>query len=68
VHQIISPLGAGPGAETRTVAGIAAVHDRKWWRIEARRVGSDWDSILALHATVIASWRAKHDPDYGSAS
>ena len=40
-------------------------HDRAWWRAEARRVGSDWPGILALHSSVVATWRARHDPDYG---
>lgn len=41
-----------------------SVHDRAWWRAEARRVGSDWHGILKLHLEVIACWRARHDPDY----
>ncbi len=39
-------------------------HDRAWWRVEARRRGSDWAGILRLHAEVVATWRTRHDPDY----
>jgi hypothetical protein len=39
--------------------------ERLWWRAEARRVGSDWSGVLALHARVVTVWRARHDPDYG---
>jgi hypothetical protein len=44
-----------------TAPTAAAHHDRAWWRLEARRVGTDWDGILALHAAVVAAWRARHD-------
>jgi hypothetical protein len=37
----------------------AAHHDRAWWLLEARRVGSDWPAALALHAAVIAAWRRR---------
>jgi hypothetical protein len=47
-------------------ATVAAHHDRAWWRVEARRVGSDWPAVLALHAAVVAAWRARHD--YGGAA
>jgi hypothetical protein len=36
-------------------------HPRSWWQREARRVGSDWPGVLALHAAVVAAWRARHD-------
>jgi hypothetical protein len=44
-------------------------HDRAWWLLEARRVGSsDWPAVLALHAAAVGAWRARHDhPDYGGA-
>jgi hypothetical protein len=35
---------------------------RAWWRIEARRLGSDWPGILRLQAEAVFSWRARHDP------
>ena len=38
-------------------AATDAAHDRAWWHIEARRVGSDWNGILALHADFIRAWR-----------
>jgi len=44
-----------------TPATVAAHHDRAWWRIEARRVGSDWPAVLVLHAEVVTAWRARHD-------
>jgi len=46
-----------------TTARAAAHHDRAWWRLEARRVGSDWPAVLALHAAVVAAWRARQDKD-----
>jgi hypothetical protein len=46
----------------------AAHHDRAWWRIEARRLGTDWRGVLRLHAEAVATWRASHDPDYGRAA
>ena len=49
-----------------TVATVAAHHDRAWWRLEARRVGSDWSGVLALQAEMVARWRARHDPDEGA--
>ena len=39
-------------------------HDRAWWRIEARRLGTHWPGILRLQAEIIATWRSRHDPDY----
>jgi hypothetical protein len=30
-------------------------HDREWWAVEAVRRGSDWPSVLALQAHVIAA-------------
>jgi hypothetical protein len=47
---------------TRKLSGHAR-HDRAWWRIEARRPG-----LLRLHAEVVATWRARHDPDYERAA
>jgi hypothetical protein len=44
-----------------------ANHDRAWWRIEARRLGSNWPGILRLQAEVVATWRSRHDPDHGRA-
>jgi hypothetical protein len=38
-------------------------HDRAWWRIEARRLGSDWPGILRLQAEAVFGWRARHDPE-----
>jgi hypothetical protein len=43
-------------------------HDRTWWRIEARRLGSDWPGISRLHAEVVTTWRARFDPDYRRAA
>ena len=42
------------------LASAVVHHDRAWWRLEARRVGSDWPDVLALHAAVIAAWRRRH--------
>ena len=49
--EIIPPNTAGHTAATAT-----AHHDRAEWHIEARRVGSDWNGILALHADFIRAW------------
>jgi transposase len=37
-----------------------ALHSRKWWMREGVRNGSDWDSVLRLHADVVATIRAKY--------
>jgi len=55
-----------PNTAGRDRATDAPHRDRAWWRAEARRVGSDWFAVLALHASVVATWRARHDPDYGA--
>jgi hypothetical protein len=44
------------------VGGAASAHDRNWWRSEARRLGSDWAGILALHAAVVTAWWKRHEP------
>jgi hypothetical protein len=33
----------------------AKLHDRDWWRVESRRLGTDWSGILALHSDVVAA-------------
>jgi hypothetical protein len=43
-------------------------HDRAWWRAEARRLNSDWPGILRLQAEVVAGWRARNDPETGTAA
>jgi hypothetical protein len=43
-------------------------HDRAWWRVEARRLGSDWPEILRLQAEVVATWRARHDAETRAAT
>jgi hypothetical protein len=42
--------------------------DRAWWRVEARRLGSDWPGILRLQADAVDAWRARHDPEFGRAA
>src|SRR4051794_35500369 len=37
--------------------------DRAWWRVERRRLDSDWLGLLLLQAEVLAGWRRRHDPD-----
>jgi hypothetical protein len=46
-----------PTSTANHPAATDAAHDRAWWHIEARRVGSDWNGILALHADFIRAWR-----------
>jgi hypothetical protein len=41
-------------------------HDRAWWRVESRRLDSDWLGLLRLQTEVIARWRGAHDPDLES--
>jgi len=40
-------------------------HDRAWWRAEARRTATDWESIIAQHLDVLRRLRLRHDPDVG---
>jgi phage baseplate assembly protein gpV len=42
------------------VAGSQVDHDRAWWRVATRRLGSDWRGILRLQTEAVADW---HDPD-----
>jgi len=42
--------------------------DRAWWRGEARRGGSDWPGVLALHVEVVNTWRRRHDPDFNGSA
>jgi hypothetical protein len=48
-------------AHHRPAIADNAPRARSWWQREARRVGSDWPVVLALHAAVVAAWRARHD-------
>ena len=63
--QVIDPLvGAidtSPSTSGETAATTAAHHDREWWRVEARRMGSDWPSILNTYAAAVRAWRILHD-------
>ena len=43
-----------------TTATGAAHQDHSWWRLEARRVGTDCP-VLALHVAAVVAWRARHD-------
>jgi hypothetical protein len=38
----------------KATASAVAHHDRAWWRAKARRAGSDWPAMIALHFTIIA--------------
>jgi hypothetical protein len=35
--------------------------DRAFWAVEARRIGTDWDTILALHIEALALFRRAHE-------
>jgi hypothetical protein len=65
------PSGATATASTANATSTAVVveqhdsHDRKWWITEARRIGSDWDSLLASHLAAIAAFRKRNDPNSG---
>ena len=61
-------INVGSSTPQHTAATAAAFRDRDWWRAEALRVGSDWPSVLASHAAVVAAWRRRHDANYGGAA
>jgi len=70
--RVIDRLGGAiglPRSTTRPSAATdAAHHDRAWWRAEARRVGSDWPGVLALHVEVVNTWQRRHKSNFdGSA-
>jgi hypothetical protein len=65
IDRVGSAIEIGNSTPQHATATVAAFHDRNWWRVEARRVGSDWGGVLAVHAKVVAAWRRRHDPDYG---
>jgi hypothetical protein len=46
------------------MGGAGGVHDREWWAVEAVRCGSDWPSVLALQADIIATL-ADRASDFG---
>ena len=51
-------------APTAPASGTEPARDRNWWRRKARRLGSDWPSVIAPHTAVVMSWRAHHDPHF----
>jgi hypothetical protein len=61
--QVIGAIDTSPSTSGETAATTTAHHDREWWRVEARRVGSDWPSILNTYAAAVRSWRILHDVD-----
>jgi hypothetical protein len=42
-------------------------HDREWWAVEAVRRGSNWPSVLALQADIIATLAVRAS-DFGRAA
>jgi hypothetical protein len=40
----------------------AAPHGREWWRVEARRCGTDWSSLLRQRIRVLDWVRAGRPP------
>jgi hypothetical protein len=60
--RLVGAIGTPPSIPRKTVATVAAHHDRDWWRLEPRRRGSDWPAVLTPHAIVMVAWRARHDP------
>jgi hypothetical protein len=60
--QVIDRLvGAIDSTSGETAATTTAHHDREWWRVEVRRLGSDWPSILKTYAVAVRGWRILHD-------
>ena len=55
-------IGSQNNTTRHPAATAVAFRDHGWWRGEARRVGSDWTRLLALHAAVVAAWRRRHGP------
>jgi hypothetical protein len=60
IDRLVGAISTPPTIFGETAATAAAHHDRDTWRLEA--CGSDRPALLALHAAVIAAWRARHDP------
>jgi hypothetical protein len=52
VDRLVGTIKWSSSTFGETAATAVAHHDRDWWRIETRRVGSDWSGLLALHAAV----------------
>src|SRR5438034_1214642 len=67
--RVTDRLGGTIDLTNSTLAAQTATspiyRDRDWWRAEARGRASDWSGVLALHAVVVAAWRARHDIDDG---
>jgi hypothetical protein len=63
IDRLVGAIDTPPSTSDETAATTTAHHDREWWRVEARRVGSDWPSILNTYAAAVRSWRILHDVD-----
>jgi hypothetical protein len=57
----LSDLNAADNSEPSQVH-----RDCAWWRVETRRLGSDWLGLLRLQAEVVAGWRRSHLPHWKS--
>jgi hypothetical protein len=64
INRADNTIGIGNSRTQQDSATVNASLDRNWWRAEARRIGSDWPNVLALHAAVVAALRKRHDPGY----
>lgn len=63
IDRLVGAIDTSPSTSGKTAATTTAHHDREWWRLEARRVGSDWPSILKTYAVAVRGWRILHDVD-----
>jgi hypothetical protein len=63
IDRLVGAIDTSPSTSSETAATTTAHHDREWWRVEARRAGSDWPSILNTIAAAVRGWRILHDVD-----
>jgi hypothetical protein len=48
--RLVGTIKTTPSTSNETATTPVTHHDRDWWRLEARRIGSDWPAVLALSA------------------
>jgi hypothetical protein len=62
----VAPIGPRCSTGCGDARPVVICRDRQWWRAEARRAGTDWDSIIAQHLEVLRRLRIRHNPDGGT--
>jgi hypothetical protein len=63
IDRLVGAIDTSPSTSGETAATTTAHHDREWWRVGARRLGSAWPSILKTYAVAVRGWRILHDVD-----